>query len=231
LNITSGSVLGPILVKELLTKGMNAVAIMVGDNKDLLSAKNTLNTLKTLGSIAKITDSALSLFYVNNSDEVGIEHERLENVNNRITGFIATLALFLSDVNLNIDRNDMRNFFNQKKYKTIQVPTGIYFIESVMGTVSPKEFCTITNTRTIVGNSEQKSPLTVNSLHDKTGIVVKDEVFDFFSMDNLPVTLTSSQGCLKVVTDVINNDIEILNKINNNIVADELEDSDSGLIL
>ena len=226
----SGSVIGPMIIRELQSMNMTVCGVMIGDTKDLLSARNTSNTLKTLISVNKKNAGTMSLFYLNNADKSVQDNEKIAKVNTEVIGFLATVSLFTSGKNEGIDSQDMRNFFNQKNYNTITVPSGVYLVQSISEDIENIEGCTITNTRTLLSEISDKSPLEISSLHDKTGIVLEEDALSVYG-DNLPATLTSSNGCMKPLLSTIAAVITTLETIGNNLVSDDDHDSDEdGLV-
>lgn len=164
----SGSVLGSMLVKELLIKDITTCALMIGDKKDLMSTQNTLKSLKTMSSIASITNSALSLIFEENRSS-GKNRETIPN--ERVLNFINTLRSFLASDVVDVDTQDMRNFFNQHLYQSIKIPTGVYMVEVHDEDIKERSYGRITTARVISENKNSEIILSDNIIHVKQGIM------------------------------------------------------------
>ena len=58
----SGSVIAPLLISELLSRNIPVIAVCIGSDESVLTANNTLKTLKSLEVIAKKNDKAFKLY-------------------------------------------------------------------------------------------------------------------------------------------------------------------------
>lgn len=127
----SGSICGPLLVEELVSRGEAVMCIIVGDLSSFKTAENTLSTFKGLSLIPSNNDRALSFMYFENvvnstvvSPNVGNE----QHVDANIHKTLNKLLFLTSEQNNRIDRQDTFNFFD---YSTVvDIPptlTAIHF--------------------------------------------------------------------------------------------------------
>lgn len=99
----SGSVLGPLVTKELLNRGHNTLVIGIDSKQSVIELSNTLKTLKTYKSISDNTGKPVSLFYVDNTSRAEADHKALQFIN---------LLSLLTDksVTEEFDNSDLRSF-------------------------------------------------------------------------------------------------------------------------
>lgn len=65
----SGSVLGPLIVAELLARGLPVVVLTAGSSESNITANNTVNTLKSLAAISKKENSPVITYYLHNGGD------------------------------------------------------------------------------------------------------------------------------------------------------------------
>lgn len=116
----SGSVLGPLIVSELLSKGENVIAMVVGSQESVITAQNTMNTLKSLESVSKSKDKPVVMFYQQN------DRKRSE-VNEVFELGISSIAILSSRKNKELDSKDISNllYFN----KTTSVSSQLAYLD------------------------------------------------------------------------------------------------------
>lgn len=103
----SGSVLGPLIVSELLGRNIPVLAICVGSDESILTANNTLKSLKSLDAIAKLNKKSLTMIYQHN--EKGVPRG---SVDTTIHGYIAGLLYLFSGKNDELDSQDLTNWLD-----------------------------------------------------------------------------------------------------------------------
>lgn len=105
-NITSGSVLGPLIVSELLKRGEATIAICIGSTASGIEAHNTLKTISTLQNISvnKLEKPLVCSFYINS------EETTRDVVDSQIDNDIRALALLVSGSNKELDATDLSNW-------------------------------------------------------------------------------------------------------------------------
>lgn len=110
----SGSVLGPLLMAELLERQLPAVCVVVGSDESIITATNTLNTLKSLESIAKRTDTPVVMYYEQNDRERG-----RSEVDKQLHLAVSTLAVLGSKRNREMDSKDISNWVRFNKTTSV----------------------------------------------------------------------------------------------------------------
>lgn len=106
----SGSVLGPLLIREYNRRGQRAIGVVITDTSSAVDAKNTQNTLKTLYAVAKNNDIYLPLIVLSN-DNVSTNREVDETGIQLIQNLIDILTVAVFEV----DRNDRLNWIDSSK--------------------------------------------------------------------------------------------------------------------
>lgn len=103
----SGSVIAPLLTRELLNREAPTIVILVGGRETRRAAINTLNTIK---SYAKISDSAakpIIISYIENSPS--LSPAMIDKI---IEGLVSTLLAAYSRENHALDSRDLFNWIN-----------------------------------------------------------------------------------------------------------------------
>lgn len=106
----SGSVIGPVLVSELLKRNAPTIVIVIGSSDSRIEAKNTIDTFKSYEGIAKLRDQPVSMFYCENS----IETPRGE-VDQKVRAMLMMLTMIFSGDNRGLDSTDIKNFLDYTK--------------------------------------------------------------------------------------------------------------------
>lgn len=121
----SGSVIGPLIVSELLSRGESVVAVVVGSHESVITANNTMNTIKSLESISKRADQPVVMYYEHN------DRKRSE-VDTQLKLAISALAVLASKQNRELDTKDIANWlmFNKTTSVSAQLATLEIFKES-----------------------------------------------------------------------------------------------------
>lgn len=106
----SGSVIGPILTSELLSRGILVLVVMVGSTGSRKETENTLKTLQSYEMISSKREMPLVAFYRENSRDKPRGH-----VDSEIHTAVVMLAAIFSGANRELDTADLRNFINYNK--------------------------------------------------------------------------------------------------------------------
>lgn len=101
----SGSVFGPLIVSELLARGLPTVVIMVGADESTISAYNTVKTIKTLEVMAKKNELPVVMYYRQNSPEI-----KRSDIDADCHYVIASLSMLCSRQNEELDSKDIANW-------------------------------------------------------------------------------------------------------------------------
>lgn len=104
----SGSILAPMITKQLIETGLNTIAIGIDSKNSLIELDNTIKTLKTYKSISDTVKKAISLYYIENTIRRKADEEAIN--------FINLLALLIDKYNTEeFDTSDLKNFINFDK--------------------------------------------------------------------------------------------------------------------
>jgi hypothetical protein len=106
----SGSVIGPMLVRELMKRGVPVLVFMVGSAESVKDAQNSLATLKTYASLVSALQVPLTLAYLQNTRETP-----RETINTRIKGMVSALLMLFSRNNKELDTQDLINWLRFDK--------------------------------------------------------------------------------------------------------------------
>lgn len=122
----SGSVLAPLITKELLANNAPVVVMTVGSAETRLDTENTLKTLKSFASIAEMTDAPVVMKYVQNSAEM-----TRKEADKHIFDAIMALAVLYSRQNHELDSKDLFNWLRFNRVTTFPVQlASLYITES-----------------------------------------------------------------------------------------------------
>lgn len=106
----SGSVIGPLILRELHERGIFAVAVMIGSYESMISAKNTKKTLQTLESFASMTGKPIVASYILNQPD-----KKRSEIDQSVLMTISSLGVLLGGDIREMDSKDVHNwaFFNK----------------------------------------------------------------------------------------------------------------------
>lgn len=106
----SGSVIGPLLVKELLKRNQPVIVMIAGSHSSKIEAHNSIKTLESYENIANIENKPVPAFYLEN----GSGNTRSEVDNKIQLGLLITSLLFSGTIK-ELDDSDLRNFLDYTK--------------------------------------------------------------------------------------------------------------------
>jgi len=109
----SGSVIGPLIIAELLEKKETVIALVVGSDESIITTNNTLNTFKSLEAIAKKQQAPVTMFYEQNRGKRG-------DVDDRMRLAISALTILGSGKNEELDSKDIFNWAYFNKSTTVE---------------------------------------------------------------------------------------------------------------
>ena len=118
----SGSVIGPLLVSELLERGHSVVVVTAGSSESTITANNTNNTLKSLAAIAKKIDVPIVTFYRHN----GGKNTR-SVVDSQLHFAISCLCYLASRQNDELDTKDVSNWLRYNN--STGIPAQLSFLD------------------------------------------------------------------------------------------------------
>lgn len=106
----TGSVLGPLLVDELLNRDAMVLVVFLGDTDSLIASENTLNTIKTLSALSARHKAPISILYREIED--GSDRTEVDEVfRSAITAFSLLTSLIGRPLS-EMDNADLYNWLN-----------------------------------------------------------------------------------------------------------------------
>jgi hypothetical protein len=112
----SGAIFAPLIMRELLSSGAAAIALTVGSADTRLDAENTLKTIKSYESIAKMVDAPVIMSYVQNGQNVS-----RADADSALFDTVMSLAILFSRENRELDTKDLSNWLRFNKATTFPV--------------------------------------------------------------------------------------------------------------
>ena len=107
----SGSVIGPQLVKELKSRGLYVISIVIGTVDSIKEIDNTIKTLQSYDSLAEQCDSSCIVFYLEN----GKNGAEIKTINEIAKYVISCLLALLSGQNAPTDTADLKHWIDYGK--------------------------------------------------------------------------------------------------------------------
>lgn len=121
----SGSVYGPLIMRELMMAGLPVVGIVIGNLTTAIEAKNTVNTLKSLDNIARKVNVPAVIQYSANS-----KSNSRKKVDEFVQQSVLSLALLVSRQNEELDTSDVSNWV---RYNNVtEVPAQLALLNIVV---------------------------------------------------------------------------------------------------
>lgn len=111
----SGSVFGPLTIRELIRQGKPVVAIIIGSEESAIRRKNTLNSIKSLDNLARELKTPIVAFYVHNTPD-----RKRSEVDRECRYVMASLSILASRKNREIDTADLANWLNFPKVTAVE---------------------------------------------------------------------------------------------------------------
>lgn len=103
----SGSVIAPVLVSELLARGENVIVLSIASTDSKIEIDNSIKTLKSYESIAKLRSVPVVMLHYQNSSETP-----RDKVNAAAVGDTVRIAALYSGKNIELDSADLKNWNN-----------------------------------------------------------------------------------------------------------------------
>lgn len=134
----SGSIIAPLIAKELIRQGHNTIVIAIDSKHSVKELDNTIKTFKTYQSISASVKKAISLFYIENVNR--------KDSDNRAIWFINLLSLLVNKQHTEeFDTTDLTNFINFDRV-TENGPTVSILEVNENETINPEKNTTIVST-------------------------------------------------------------------------------------
>jgi len=77
----SGSVIGPLIAKELISRDLNTIIVCVDSRNSVKELDNSIKTLKSYKSISETVQKSISIFYIKNNNRKESDRLTLEFIN------------------------------------------------------------------------------------------------------------------------------------------------------
>lgn len=114
----SGSVIGPLIAKELISKDLNTIVVCVDSRNSIKELDNSIKTLKSYKAISDMLSKSISIFYIKNNDRKESDKLTLE--------FINLCSLLLDPYNTaEFDVSDLAHFLYFEKVTDNKPSVGI----------------------------------------------------------------------------------------------------------
>ncbi|NTV78214.1 MAG: hypothetical protein HGA25_03490 [Clostridiales bacterium] len=131
----SGSIIAPLVTKELIRLGHNTIVIAIDSKHSVKELDNTIKTFKTYKSISDGIKKAISIFYIENSNR--------KESDNKAVWFINLLSLLVNRQQTEeFDTTDLTNFLNFDRV-TDNAPTISILEVNENETITPEKSTTI----------------------------------------------------------------------------------------
>lgn len=111
----SGSVICPLIIRELLLREQAVVAVIVGSDESAKSAQNAIDTLESLEGISNKAGRVLPAFYRHN-----FRGRSQKETDSAIIGAIGALGILFSRQLTALDVSDVYNFLNYDRVTSIR---------------------------------------------------------------------------------------------------------------
>ena len=134
----SGSVLGPLLIKQLNEKKLPVIAIVIGTDESTIAAENTLKTIKSLELVAKNSNVPVIMSFHKN-DLTG----RRSETDRAVWSVISCLSILTSGENMEMDYRDLVHWVQYTKVNggraqlaTMHIATSAEHMKRITGPLS-----------------------------------------------------------------------------------------------
>ena len=215
----SGSVCGPLLTKELLSRGLPTIAIVVDSDQSIKELDNSIKTLQTFKSISDVTKRCVSLYYIRNSD-------RRESDNSAIY-FMSLLSLLVDKKRTEeFDNSDLLSFLEFSRVTDNDPSVGLLQV-SANEPINPLKNTTVVSS--ILATTDRQSSIKPVTPEYLSTCIITDPNFN-----EEDIRIDNVLGMLAVVTDSLSARLEELrqNKKLNRFKEIEVSGSlDDGMVL
>lgn len=234
----SGSIIGPILLKQMLEQDMNVMSIVIGDTSSMSLTRNTFNTLQTLKMLSANLNKPVVIHYKNNTDVPGDTLiDRMKTVDLSILGTLSNYSVFASGRNYNLDNQDIVTFLNYTKLTSMSLPVDLMELridKKLIQLKSNDEIVFIARTLGIDGSSVEHGLDDMG--HWKHGNIVDTNVIDRIK-EYPPLHMYLVHNSLnKIISDLktkINSNNMVLGALTTNSIVDDddMLITDDGFVL
>ena len=187
----SGSVIGPLLVSELISRNQPVMVCMVGSHGSKIETQNSLRTLESYENIASLKKTPISAMYYEN----GVNLSRSEVDEKIRVSLILTALVFSGDIK-ELDDSDLRNFLDYTKVTSFQ--PRLSFIRIAEGNVTLDKEETVISATSVTDNVTS-SEINIPVEYQATGIL-KKENYEAFEIKR-PIHLLNVLGTFNLVAN------------------------------
>lgn len=110
----SGSVIGPLIINELLSRNAPVIAVVIGGDESAIATQNSLNTLKTLDGISANHNKPIVTYYRQN-----LRGTPRHETDSDIDLAIMAIAILASRQIRELDSQDIFNFLNYQRVTSV----------------------------------------------------------------------------------------------------------------
>lgn len=104
----SGSIIAPLVAKELISKDFNTIVVAIDSRNSIKELDNCIKTFKTYKSISDTIKKSISIFYV--------ENDTRKDCDNKVIWFVTLLGILMNKQKTEeFDTTDLTNFINFEK--------------------------------------------------------------------------------------------------------------------
>lgn len=195
----SGSVIGPLILENLLADGHTATAVVMGSHLGLKASNNTINTIQGLElAVQRIGRPIVIGYYENKAGQ------SFQDNDNPAFYLLGKLLLLANGQNKSIDSSDIANLFDFHRV-TSNKPclASISVVEDV--TTVNQDFGKIISSAVLLAKAD--------------GVVPVFEA-DYITVGHLPENIGKNRdgNCFIVSTDRLNEAVDQLKKVRDNLI-------------
>lgn len=159
----SGSVIGPLMLREMLARGEKVVSVVVGITSCRQEVVNTRNSLLSYENIAVEVEQPVNVFYRENTGR------SRQAVDREVHTFLAGLTVMFSGQNRELDKEDYNNFLNYQRV-TNYTPQ-LTFIDLYSKEVKLDKGQSLVSLLTVVDNEEDTTESNIPTEYQAAGFI------------------------------------------------------------
>ena len=191
----SGSIIAPLIAKELISNGHNTIVVAIDSKHSVKELDNSIKTFKTYKSISDSMQKSISLYYIENSNR--------KESDQRAIWFITLLSLLVNKAHTEeFDTTDLTNFINFERV-TENSPNVTILEVNENETINPEKNTTIVST--ILLTTDRNSTIKPVVPEYLSTCVVTDPQYK-----NEDIRLDNILGKLSIIVDGMESEIKEL---------------------
>jgi len=199
----SGSMLGPVLVSQLLAQDRNVIVIMVGSTASEKEISNTIETILSYQGISAKRETPVCAIYLENGKNTMLENDTFARIN------VLLMAVLWSGENHGLDSADLRNFLHYDKVSAF--PVGLTGLTTTTGGTLPpvQKGQAISSMISLIREGEEPKPNVIVPYHSFG--VISDAANDAIKMPT-PIHVQTIQGMFTPVVNELREKLEEVKK-------------------